>query len=82
MAGLILVGVLFIGIGCVARLLRRSQRWVSSVVTSQNRLPWVMRGRRRATTDLDVQRGIATASYFAICIGALVLGWAIYVAIR
>jgi hypothetical protein len=40
MAGLIVVGLVFVALGWSVRFLARSQRWVHNVVTSQNRRPW------------------------------------------
>ena len=79
MLGLVLTGVAFIGMGIGAQFLPRSTRWVDSVLSSQNRLPALLRGTRRLKTEADLKLGVAAFSAFAVLAGLALLALAFYV---
>lgn len=68
MVGLVLAGVAFIGMGIGAHFLPRSTRWVDSVLSSQNRMPALLRGTRRVKTEADLKLGVAAFTAFAVVV--------------
>ena len=78
MISLIVVGLGFIAFGLAAQLLPRSERWMTNVLNSQSRLPALLRGSRTVQTESDVKRGVWAFTVFAIVVGLVVIGLAVY----
>lgn len=77
MIGLILAGLGFTAFGLAARLLLRSERWMTNVLNSQNRLAALLRGSRTMQTKADVRRGVWAFTVFATFVGVVVIALAI-----
>jgi hypothetical protein len=74
---LVLAGLAFIAFGVAAQLLPHSKRWVSNVLSSQSRLPAVLRGGRNTQTEADVKRGVWAFTVFAVIVGLALIVLAI-----